>query len=266
MNLKTSLMVAGIGAFIASTGMAQTRTFVASDGNDANAGCTRTAPCRSYQAAINALPSGGEVVPIDSAGYGTINIVGKSITIAAPRGIYAGVGVASGNAVTVSGLGASDTVVLSGLALNGSGSATNGILFTGPNGKLIIRDCSATRFTNGINVVNGRVDVIDSDLAFNAVGVRAEGEGVDTNVYPHVATTTIIRMSGGNVTANTTGFHMQNPGSNKANIFGRLQGNSQPSDLTINVGGNTSFTTATNGASSVPNASLGYYVGPFAPL
>jgi hypothetical protein len=57
---------------------------------------------------------------------------------------------------------------------------------------------------------------------------------------------------------------MENPGSNKINIFARLSDNST-SALTINVTGNTTVTTATNSGSSVPNASIGYYVGAFAP-
>lgn len=45
------------------------RTFVASDGNDANA-CSLIAPCRTFQAAVNLVDSAGEVVALDSGGFG----------------------------------------------------------------------------------------------------------------------------------------------------------------------------------------------------
>jgi len=49
------------------------RTFVASNGNDANS-CGRTDPCRSFAAAIAQTNANDEVVAIDSAGYGLVTI------------------------------------------------------------------------------------------------------------------------------------------------------------------------------------------------
>src|SRR6266571_7551654 len=68
------------------------RTFVsAASGNDANP-CTRTAPCRNFQAAIAQTASGGEVIVLDSGGYGTVTI-NQSVSLIAPPGIYAGISV-----------------------------------------------------------------------------------------------------------------------------------------------------------------------------
>src|SRR5207302_10656614 len=102
----------------AATGSAQ-RTFVsAATGNDASP-CTRTAPCRNFAAAIAQTASGGEVVVLDSGGYGTVTI-NQAVSLVAPPGVYAGISVFSGTGITVAA-GATDVVTLRGLTLNGLG-------------------------------------------------------------------------------------------------------------------------------------------------
>src|SRR5215470_7149502 len=85
------------------------RTFVASTGDDgpsAAAGCTLAQPCRSFAAAMAHTLFGGEVVVLDSAGYGPVTI-SQSVAITAPAGVYAGISVltASGDGVVVAGAG-----------------------------------------------------------------------------------------------------------------------------------------------------------------
>src|SRR6266568_4863825 len=103
-----------------ATALAQ-RTFVsAAGGNDANP-CTLTLPCRNFQAAIAQTASGGEVIVLDSGGYGTVTI-SQAVSLIAPPGVYAGISVFSGAGITVSA-GASDVVVIRGLTLNGLGGS-----------------------------------------------------------------------------------------------------------------------------------------------
>jgi hypothetical protein len=106
------------------TGAATTtkRTFVASNGNDANP-CSIAAPCRGFAHAITQTSVGGEVIVLDSAGYGPVTVT-KSVSIIAPAGIYAGISVFSGDGVAVNAPGA--IVVLRGLSINGQGG-NNGI-------------------------------------------------------------------------------------------------------------------------------------------
>src|SRR5919108_688209 len=112
------------------------RTFVSAEtGNDANP-CTRTAPCRNFAAAIAQTAAGGEVVALDSGGYGPVTI-GSAISLVAPTGVYAGITAFSGNAVTVSA-GSSDVVTLRGLTLNGLGGSTGIAFDTG--GTLYVQD------------------------------------------------------------------------------------------------------------------------------
>jgi hypothetical protein len=98
------------------------RTFVsAQHGSDANP-CSVSSPCRTFGAAIAAVAAGGELVVLDSGGYGPVTIT-KAVTIEAPAGIYAGLYVASGDGIIVDA-GGGDTVILRGLTLNSVGTGT----------------------------------------------------------------------------------------------------------------------------------------------
>jgi hypothetical protein len=107
----------------ASAGFGQVRTWVSPTGLDTNP-CTREQPCRNFAAAITAVTSGGEVVAMESAGYGPVTIT-KSVTLVAPAGVHAAIAPSSGNAITVSAAD-TDHVVLRNLYLNSQG-ASNGI-------------------------------------------------------------------------------------------------------------------------------------------
>jgi hypothetical protein len=122
------------------------RSFVKSNGLDTNP-CSLAAPCRSFLTAIgNTLP-GGEVIVLDSAGYGPVTVT-QSVSIIAPPGVYAGVTVAAGDGVTVNGAGI--VVSLQGLTINGTGGS-NGISFT-QGAELHVINCSiANMATVGIS-------------------------------------------------------------------------------------------------------------------
>ena len=119
---------------LASTdaGATAQRTFVASYGLSTNTAfnCSITKPCRGFGEAIGVTNAGGEVIVLDSAGYGPVTIT-KSVSIIAPAGIYGGISVFAGDGVTINMPAATDKVVLQGLTINNQGSGTNGINFTG---------------------------------------------------------------------------------------------------------------------------------------
>jgi len=138
-------------AFVANAlpGAAATaqRTFVASTGNDANP-CSLAQPCRGFARAIAQTNAGGEVIVIDSAGYGAVSVA-KSITLTAPSGVYAGVTVTSGTGIAIAGGGVA--VTLRGLTFNGQGGST-GIAFT-QGSKLNVENCDIAGFgSNGIAI------------------------------------------------------------------------------------------------------------------
>src|SRR5579863_9542952 len=83
MTTTTIVMAAGLAlAVTLPTVSAQAqspRTFVSAVGSDSNP-CSFAAPCRHFQAAVNATSAGGEVDALDPAGYSPITI-SQAITI-----------------------------------------------------------------------------------------------------------------------------------------------------------------------------------------
>ena len=125
----------------------QQRSFVSSTGSDAN-GCTRQAPCRNFAAAVAQTNANGEVVALDSAGYGPVTIT-QSVSIVAPLGVHAAISVFSGAGVTINAPTVHAT--LRNLYINGQGGAT-GIDFLDGE-QLHIDHCFISGFTgNGISL------------------------------------------------------------------------------------------------------------------
>ncbi len=144
------LLLAGVPAALHA--QATTKRFVASYGNDANDG-TRNAPKRNFQAAHDAANSGDEIVVLDTAGYGTLNIT-KGITIIVPPGVNGFVtaaGSASGIVININGGG---TVLLRGLIIEGNFSGNEGIRVN-PGTTVLIEDCSVRAFGAGISSTGG---------------------------------------------------------------------------------------------------------------
>src|ERR1700744_141700 len=101
------------------------RVFVASYGSDSNP-CTFGSPCKTFQQAVNVVAAGGEVTPIDSAGFGPVTIH-RAVTITSPNGVEAGIATPSGGIAITINAGSHDVITLNGLTLDGVGGATSGI-------------------------------------------------------------------------------------------------------------------------------------------
>jgi hypothetical protein len=101
------------------------RTFVSGTGTDTGT-CALTAPCRTFAFALTQTSPSGEIIVLSSAGYGAVTIT-QSVSIINTSN-FAGVTVAGGNAITINA-GASDSVTLRGLSLDGGGTVGNGIVF-----------------------------------------------------------------------------------------------------------------------------------------
>src|SRR5512143_138524 len=117
-NTLRLLAAIAVVAGAAAPALAIQRTFVASTGVDTNP-CTLTLPCRGFAAAVAAVGFNGEVVVLDSAGYGPVTI-NKDVTLTTPKGVYAGVSVTSGTGITIASGG---RVTLRGLTINGQGGS-----------------------------------------------------------------------------------------------------------------------------------------------
>src|SRR5262245_6349593 len=125
----------------------QARTFVSSQGSDANL-CLIASPCRTFQAALALTTAGGEIFVLNSANYGSLTIT-KAVTITS-EGAVAGVLATTGVGITINA-GASDVINLRGLDIDGGKTGVTGIQFSSGSA-LNIQRSSIRGFTgSGIN-------------------------------------------------------------------------------------------------------------------
>jgi hypothetical protein len=182
MNLARSCFIAATACLLSSPALAAVRTYVASYGSDGNTGsnCGPTTPCRTFSAAMGVADSGGQVIVLDSAGYGSV-VITKSISLIAPDGIYAGLTVADGGtAVDIATAGVD--VVLRGLTIIGQGNGY-GISMTNGN-SLHLEKMVLANFSGGYGLyiqTYAKVHVIDSVIRDNVYGLRA-GRGAIVDI------------------------------------------------------------------------------------
>jgi hypothetical protein len=156
-------VVAAAAMAIAFAGTAQAqnvRSFIATTGNDVN-NCTASAFCRTLARALTVTNPGGEIVVVDSGGYGVATIA-QPVNITAV-GIDASILATSGSALTISTTG---NVTITGLHLYGDGLGTDGILVT-QVGFLRLYDMHIENFANdGIQFMasGGALAVYDSKI------------------------------------------------------------------------------------------------------
>jgi hypothetical protein len=151
-----------------------TRSAVSIHGNDANI-CTVPSPCRTFNKAVSVTNSGGEVIALDSGGFGPFTI-DRAVTVRPVPGAYAGLAPSSGAGVSVNA-GATDDVILRGITINGLGGDT-GIDFT-TGRSLHIENCSIDRlnFAGIVNVRAGSLFVSDASVTNSGRGMRI-GNGI----------------------------------------------------------------------------------------
>lgn len=286
---KSRFMLTILAAFVFTITFASAaqavavRTFVASTGNDTNTAtnCGRTTPCRLFSAAYSVTSSGGEIIALDSAGFGGFTIT-TPVTVAAIPGEYAFINVTGGTAGFIIAAAAANLVVLRNIQIGGAGVAnTTGVQHN--SGKLVLDGCSFTGLTTGIAVQNAKADVIECDITGNTVGISTTGTGKDTQCPDSSQIpppTTSVRVERGNLNNNGTGFIMNAPGTrqqwgggcpclvvgcptpptptpspvndNKITIFLHITDNST-AGATMNITGNTTFMTGTGaGCTATP--------------
>ncbi len=181
LRLPRSLLLLFLLASIPAALHAQLpKIFVASFGNDANDG-TRNAPKRNFQAAHNAAAAGGQIVVLDTAGYGILNI-NKSLRVTVPPGVN-GFITTSGSATGVTvAAGAGDTVALRGLIVEGANVGGVAINCTSV-GTLLVEDCTIRGFASGVVMdqsVAGRLRVSGCSIQVGIYGILLQTESTNT--------------------------------------------------------------------------------------
>jgi nitrous oxidase accessory protein NosD len=188
------------------------RAYVSNEGDDTNA-CTPTSPCRQIDRGVDVVQSGGEVVVLNSGDYDPTTI-SKAVTVVAVPGAMVGIATDAGAAVTVT-TGASDTVLLRGLTLNGLGSQQTGIAFNSGQ-SLHVEGCTINGFGIGIGapLSGGLLFVNDTQIrkCISAMQVadgnrasidhcRIEDNGVGLIVFQNAKVTIRDSVAAGNTYA-----------------------------------------------------------------
>jgi hypothetical protein len=174
-RLFTHLLVSAAVLLASSPALAlANRVFLsARSGNDVNSCDNIATPDRTLAGAVVQLNPDGEVIVLDSGGYGPVTLT-KGITIEAPAGVTAFIHPPSGDAITINA--GSANVTLRGLVLN---QGTSGISITSV-GALSVERCVVTGVSDGIAVpftgslAGTRVMVLDSAIMNRGVrGINA---------------------------------------------------------------------------------------------
>lgn len=170
--LAGALLVYGLSAAPAAS--LATQTWVSGHGMDSGA-CTLALPCRTFAFALAQTAAGGEIDVLDPADYSAVTIT-KAIDIVHDGAGVAAIGASSGNGITINA-GASDSVHLRGLTIEGLGTGTSGILFN-MGGNLAIENCVIRNFTNpGIYIsasTSSRFSVSNTIVSNNNIGILVE--------------------------------------------------------------------------------------------
>jgi hypothetical protein len=243
-----------------------TKIFVASFGNDANDG-SRGAPKRNFQPAHDAVAAGGQIVVLDTAGYGQLTIT-KGLAITVPPGVNGFVTVSGTSTGITVNAGSSASVSLRGLIIEGGGSGVGIGVLANDIRSLTIEDCTVRNFGEGIFLVP---TASSPKLFVYHTTVRNCGYGLDVEVTGAAFTTMavvnacvlqentvaglFVQINGGGgadvsaadceITANATGIQTANPGVqvrlNNCNITGNTTGYINASGTIIASRGNNTF-------------------------
>jgi len=141
-----------ISLLISASAFAQNnRSAVSVNGNDANP-CTTVLPCRSFGQAIGNTNPGGEVIALDSGGYGRFGI-SKSVSVIGAPGVHAALTATSGDGINVTA-GSTDSVKIRGLNITLTTPVDSGI--NGVScGTLSIENCSVNGGSEGSAISGG---------------------------------------------------------------------------------------------------------------
>ena len=242
-----ALIAVGVNFLTSAAALGGSRVFLsAAAGNDANPNCTPLAPCRNLPRGLAVVTPGGQIVLMDTGGYGggMSMTLTSAVQIIAPDGVQATLTDNSTNyggaALITVAAGPNDLVLLRGVQIDGITKTGTGILHH--SGRLVVEHCLFTQLGIGVSAVNAKMDIIDSTFTGNAVAVASSGSGTESNgsTTPSVAQ---VRLSAGSIVGNDVAMQMTDPLDNFANIFVMISNNSA-ANWTTNVVGNT---TALNG-------------------
>jgi hypothetical protein len=177
-SLKTLALGLILAASVHSAQAQTAHTYVSGAGDDASP-CSRTAPCATFQAAVNNTAAGGVVTALDAGDYGAVTIT-QAVTIDG-TGVQASIVTnSSTDAITINDTAnPSDTIILRHLALTGLSSSANGVVLF--SGNLVVDDCKIAGFVNSYGLylhTSGTMLVENTTVTGCSTGIVNGGSGL----------------------------------------------------------------------------------------
>jgi hypothetical protein len=173
--LRRAAVLAVLGGLLALPSAAsaqQSTSYVSGVGTDFDP-CTQAAPCKTFQGAYSKTDAGGEIIALNSGGYGTVAIT-HAITIRAVN-VTGGVLTNSGNGININAA-ATDDVILDGLEFEGLNTSGAGVqIFSAHN--VVIANSSVRGFATGVRFTptsaGTQLTLRDDQVYGNTIGVSA---------------------------------------------------------------------------------------------
>jgi hypothetical protein len=201
------------------------QSWVSTNGNDTGT-CTRSAPCRTFQYAIEHTAAGGQIDVGEAGDFGTA-VITTSMTIDGGN-FAANVSPSSGYSISiVVQAGPKDVINLRNMTLLSTGTGqTNGVAFYSGS-QLIVENVKVAGFAAGISadiqtattpsdlvIRNSAVDNCGEAISLASIGSNLTVEIVDTNVTSAVFGLLVyegrVRVSGSTFSGTTNSTFGQN--------------------------------------------------------
>jgi hypothetical protein len=198
-------LVGALILFSSVSVFAQNRTFLSGSGLDTNP-CSVTQPCRSIPVALGLTSSGGEIVVLDSAGYGQTVTINKSVNIVVPPGIFAAMTPTTPGTIALNIAAAgTDTIRIDGLQILGAGVASSQVgVNVGTCARAQLDNMKIKSVAHPIKVLaDVRVAIKNLDASVFATGITMTG--INTNAD---TSTLKVWVSGSSLMFGTLGIQV----------------------------------------------------------
>jgi hypothetical protein len=252
-----SLALSAGGAKADTTAIA---TWVSNTGVD-NGVCSLAAPCRTFQYAHDHTSPGGEIDVKDAGRYGLLKIT-KAISVVA-AGVQAGMTVPAGATGIEVNAGASDTVVIRGLTIDGHGVGANGI-HSEQAAYLLVKDSVLQGMTNaglfaeavGNNLHIVSIDNVVAQNNFRGIFKRAGIATAQGQPFPEMQ----LSITSSKISHNQIGFTESVWGGHTTAIISSTIEFNSAHGIAQDTGGSTNFISSTM-VGNGPDVFAGYYTG-----
>ena len=176
---------------------APSRVFVASSGMDTNDG-GRATPKRTFQAAHDAVAAGGDIVVLDTAGYGAV-IITKSVSIVGSPGVTAFAAPSSITGVALEVEAPNAAVTIRGITITGGAYG----VFAGKVRQLVVENCVIRNLGVGVYLVpdtDASLVVRNTSLRDMIQGIQLTANAANTAISAVISD---VEVTGATVGVNT---------------------------------------------------------------